>query len=429
MEDAAMTSQTTFYYSQFAGRTLVDPGGNPLGIIRDFMIDPGGWNADSGEPLRPKVVAIRLKRGKKTLTFDFQDFEIRKYKGKLQLINYELQTFKPDGHEHCLWLRENILDKQIVDLEGRKLVRVNDIRMVMIPSGTYALAVDVGVEGLLRRLGVLKPVASFTESMGMNLPSRLILWDDIEAVDFSSASIRLSKKSSRLNTLHPSDLADIIEDLGKESRAFVFSSLDEEKAADVLEELEPVVQAQIVEALPVEKMADVLEKMPADEVADIMDEVSLRKAEELLNEMETESSAEVRELLEYPDKAVGSMMTTDYLTFSPDITIEEVFRALRKEKPEPSCIYSLFVVDRKDRLMASVPLGELAVNDPYLTLGQIMKPEPETVYDDDDIDILAEKVSKYNLLAVPVINRSHEMEGVVVVEDIVEDLMNKRKTK
>ena len=169
--------------------------------------------------------------------------------------------------------------------------------------------------------------------------------------------------------------------------------------------------------------------MPADEVADIMDELGIKKAEELLNEMEHESSKEVRELLEYPDKVVGSIMSTDYMTFSSDLTVEETFRALRKEKPEPSYIYSIFVVDKKDKLVSSISLGELVISDPLLTLGQIMKRNPVTVFDDDDIDSLAEIVSKYNLLAVPVINRSQELEGVVVIEDIVEDLLDKRKTK
>jgi len=429
MEDAYMTSQTTFYFSQFTGKKFFDPIGEPLGKISDFLIDVSAWGMESHDPQRPRVIAISVKQGKEQKIFEFQNFEIRKYKGELQLICKELKEQNTGTLQNCIWLKENILDKQIVDLEGIKLVRVNDIRLVMIPSGTYALAVDVGIEGLFRRLGVLTPISKFVESFGLSLPSRMILWDDIEAVDFSNSSIKLSKASSKLGTLHPSDLADIIEDLDKASRTYVFSTLDEEKAADVLEELEPEVQAHIVESLPVEKAADVLEKMPADEVADLMDELGMRKVEELLNEMEHESSKEVRDLLEYPDKVVGSIMTTDFMTFSSDLTVEETFRALRKEKPEPSYIYSIFVVDKKDRFISSVSLGQLVISDPALTLGQIMNRNPITVFDDDDIDSLAEKVSKYNLLAIPVINRSQEIEGVVVIEDIVEDLLDKRKTK
>jgi Mg/Co/Ni transporter MgtE len=193
--------------------------------------------------------------------------------------------------------------------------------------------------------------------------------------------------------------------------------------------MEPEAQIHLVESLPKEKVADVLEKMPADEVADILDELGDAKAEELLQEMERESSEEVRELLEYPDKVVGSIMNTDYMTFREDMTVEEALNAIRLEKPEPSYIYSLFVVDRKDRLLSAIPLGELVVAEPTLRLREIMKKNPTTVFDDDGIDSLAELVSKYNLLAVPVINRDQQMEGVVVVEDIVDDLLGKRKTK
>ena len=197
----------------------------------------------------------------------------------------------------------------------------------------------------------------------------------------------------------------------------------------MLEELETDAQIHIVESLPKEKIADLLEKMPADEVADILDELEDEKAEELLNEMEKESSEEVRELLEYHDKVVGSIMNTDYMTFSDDLTVAETLEAIRKEKPEPSYIYSIFVVDKNERLIASIPLGELVVADPGILLRKIMKKNPVSVFDQDKVDSLAELVSKYNLLAVPVINKDLQMEGVVVVEDIVEDLLSRRKTR
>ena len=203
--------------------------------------------------------------------------------------------------ENGLLLVENILDKQIVDMNGRKLVRVNDVRLATLPAGTFAIAVDIGIEGLLRRIGIAIPIKRFLSLFNINIPAKFILWDDVQAIDHSNLNIRLSKSYSKLHTLHPSDIADILEDMGKKSSMSVFSALDEEKAADVLEELETHAQVHIVENLPVNKAADVLEKMPADEVADILDELEDEKAEMLLKEMDTESSQEVRELLEYPD--------------------------------------------------------------------------------------------------------------------------------
>ncbi len=424
-----MTSQITFHLSQILGKNYISDDGVTIGKIRDFLIDQSSMPGKESDPIRPRVVAIKVKKGNDIRILDFSSFEIKKFKRKLRVTCLEVHDISPDSFPNSLWLAENILDKQIVDINGRKLVRVNDIRMVMIPAGTYAIAVDVGMEGFLRRFGMDKPIQTVLDPFNAGIPGKFILWDDIAAVDFSNSNIKLSKSISRLNTLHPSDLADIIEDLDKTSRTYIFASLDEEQAADVLEELETHAQIHIVESLPLEKVADVLEKMPADEVADLLDALAEDKAELLLEEMEKESSEEVRELLEYHNKYVGSLMTTDYYTFNENKTVSETMEELRRQKPEPAHIYSVIVVDQNERFLSAISLGELVIADPAMKLKEIMKKNPISVFDHDKVDSLAELVSKYNLLSVPVINQNRMMEGVVVVEDIVDDLLSRRKTR
>jgi CBS domain-containing protein/sporulation protein YlmC with PRC-barrel domain len=424
-----MTLQTTFYLSQILGKKFISPEGKILGMIRDFLIDTTIQAGPDPEPLRPRVIAVKVKAGKEAKIYDFATFEVKRFKQKLQVTCYEVHETAEEICPNCLWLAENILDKQIVDINGRKLVRVNDVRMVMIPSGTYAIAVDVGIAGLLRRIGIGWVLQTALDPVNVSIPGKMILWDDIETVDFSKSSIKLSKSSSKLHMLHPSDLADIIEDLDRATRTSIFASLDEEQAADVLEELEPKAQIEIAESLPVEKMADLLEKMPADEAADLLDVLEEEKAIKILDEMEKESSEEVRELLEYTDKVVGSIMTTGFLTFREDMTVEETINEIRKEHPEPSNIYSIFVTDKNNKLVFAISLMELIIANPSLKLKEITKQKPLTVFDQDKVDSLAELFSMYNLLAVPVINRDMELEGVVVVEDIVEDLLNRRKTR
>jgi CBS domain-containing protein len=424
-----MTSQITFHLSQILGKNYISDDGVTIGKIRDFLIDQSSMPGKESDPIRPRVVAIKVKKGNDIRILDFSSFEIKKFKRKLRVTCLEVHDISPDVFPNSLWLAENILDKQIVDINGRKLVRVNDIRMVMIPAGTYAIAVDVGMEGFLRRFGMDKPIQTVLDPFNAGIPGKFILWDDIAAVDFSNSNIKLSKSISRLNTLHPSDLADIIEDLDKATRTYIFASLDEEQAADVLEELETHAQIHIVESLPLEKVADVLEKMPADEVADLLDALAEDKAELLLEEMEKESSEEVRELLEYHNKYVGSLMTTDYYTFNENKTVSETMEELRRQKPEPAHIYSIIVVDQHERFLSAISLGELVIADPAVKLKEIMKKNPISVLDHDKVDSLAELVSKYNLLSVPVINQNRMMEGVVVVEDIVDDLLSRRKTR
>jgi Mg/Co/Ni transporter MgtE len=331
--------------------------------------------------------------------------------------------------ENGLLLVENILDKQIVDLNGRKVVRVNDVRLVTLPTGTFTVAVDIGIEGLLRRIGISIPIKRILYLFKVNIPAKFILWDDVQAIDHSNLNIRLSKSYAKLHTLHPSDLADILEDMGKKVSMSVFSSLDEEKAADVLEELETHAQIHIVENLPVNKAADVLEKMPADEVADILDELEDERAELLLKEMDTESSQEVRELLEYHDNSVGSLMTTDILSFNPEITVEEVIEQLRIKKPESAELYNLFVTESNDELIGTFNLRDLIVSQPKTMVSQIMKSEPVFLYDNQKVEDIAELISKYNLLAVPVLDKFNQLQGMVVVDDVVEDLIHKRRTK
>jgi len=424
-----MTLQTTFYLSQILGKKFISPEGKTLGVIRDFLIDTTIQSGPEPEPLRPRVIAVKVKAHKEAKIYDFATFEVKRFKQKIQVTCYEIHEASEEIGPNCLWLAENILDKQIVDINGRKLVRVNDVRMVMIPSGTYAIAVDVGIEGLLRRIGIGRFLQTALDPVNVSIPGKMILWDEIETVDFSNSNIKLSKSSSKLHTLHPSDLADIIEDLDRATRTSIFASLDEEQAADVLEELEPKAQIEIAESLPVEKLADLLEKMPADEAADLLDALAEDKAIEVLDEMEKESSEEVRELLEYTDKVVGSIMTTDFLTFKEDMTVAETIEGIRKERPEPSNIYSIFVTDKNNKLLFAISLMELIIADPSMKLKEITKQKPLTVFDQDKVDSLAEMVSKYNLLAVPVINHNMELEGVVVIEDIVEDLLNRRKTR
>ena len=334
-----------------------------------------------------------------------------------------------DDVDNGLLLVENILDKQIVDLNGRKLVRVNDVRLATLPTGTFAIAVDIGTEGILRRIGISVPIKRLLSLFNVNIAAKFILWDDVQAIDHSNSNIRLSKSYSKLHTLHPSDLADILEDLGKKSSMSIFSSLDEEKAADVLEELETHTQVHIVENMPVNKAADVLEKMPADEVADILDELEEERAEQLLKEMDTESSQEVRDLLEYDDDLVGSIMTTDYLSFSASKTVEEVLKELRLKKPESVELYNMFVTESNDELIGTFNLRDLVVAEPNESVSQIMKSHPLYLLDNQKTGAIAELVSKYNLLAVPVVDQNNLLQGMVVVDDVVEDLINKRRTK
>ncbi|WP_321437630.1 magnesium transporter MgtE N-terminal domain-containing protein [uncultured Bacteroides sp.] len=420
-----MNSLTTFYLSRVIGKKVFDTNGGFVGIVKDLLIDSDYANQAIERPL---VKGIMIKCSGKIAFYSFEYFNVEKINSKIKVSCTQLVELPQKNIDNDLYLASVVLDKQIVDLNGRKLVRVNDIRLVSIANGTFAVAVDIGIEGLLRRIGIAKPLKIVLSYFNVSIPAKFILWEDVEAIDFSNLNIKLSKSHSKLQTLHPSDLADIIEDLGKKTSAEVFLSLDEEKAADVLEELEADAQIHIIESLSIEKAADVLDKMPADEVADILNALEEEKAELLLNEMEKKTSEEVRELLDYPEDSVGSIMATEILSFSKDRTIDEVINELRDKKPEAATLYNLFVTDEKEILIATFSLRDVVVSPPNAKISEIMKPSPVCLRDNQDIDEIAEIVSKYNLLAIPVVDDDNVLQGMVVIDDVIEDLINKRRT-
>jgi CBS domain-containing protein/sporulation protein YlmC with PRC-barrel domain len=415
-----MNTLSTFYLSRVLGSRVVGPGQGVLGKIRDFVVDMNS--------VRPKVEAAVVRNSHGTRTLDFSKLKIEKKNGQYVVVCSEaVET--GELPENMQLLAKNVMDKQLVDIDGRKVVRVNDIRLAVLSNGVYVVAVDVGLEGLLRRLGVAKPLKGLLKPFGLSIPGNLILWDEVAAVEFSHAGIKLAKEHSKLLTMHPSDLADIIEDLDRNAQVAIFSSLDEEQAADVLEELETDAQISIIESISTERAANVLELMPADEAADLLDEMQEEKAEELLNEMESITSDEIRELMEYPDNEVGSIMTTEYISFNENLTVGQTLEELRRLRPESESIYYLYVLDDEERLVATVSLRDIVISEPSVMLKEIMNTKIIFIYDHDKINSLAEIITKYSLLAIPVVDEHSVMQGMVIIDDVVSTLLRSRRRR
>lgn len=411
-----MTLVSSFYFSQIIGNKIYSQSGSAIGKLKDLIVD-----ADFA---KPRVVAVSLNTAKEVFTADFSSFKIEKTGSKYRIVTTGLNEYKQNAEKTvCL---KTILDKQIIDMDGRKLVRVNDLEIATLANGTFLLAADVGFEGLFRRLGIAQIIKKLLKPTGITLPSHLILWDDVETVDYGHSEIKLSKDYSNLEKLHPSDLADIIENMNRYAQIAVISSMDEEKAADVLEELEPEIQKSVLENLPVDKAADLLEKMPADEAADILDELRDEKVEELLKEIEEEASDDIRELLDYPENSVGSIMITEYIIFNENQTADETIKELRRLKPEPDTMYYMYIVDDTGKLVATVTPRDLIVSEPETQLKQIMNSNIIYVFVDDKIESLNEIITKYNLLAIPVVNSDEQLLGVVIINDMVYNLLKNR---
>ncbi|MDP4145754.1 MAG: CBS domain-containing protein [Bacillota bacterium] len=400
------------YLSRILGKKIYSPDRKEVvAKLIDVAV-----SMDSQNP-RLEVALIKTKDGLKYV--DWDNISVSKAHGQYTLTCSKLEE-KPLGN--LTLLKRYILDKQIIDVNGRKVVRVNDIRLVSLASGFLVVAVDIGLDGIMRRIGI----ARVFKKLGVKTSAKLMLWNEVAAV-YDTKDIKLSKTYNKLSTLHPSDLADIIEDFDTNTGMIIFSSLDNAKAADVLEELEEEAQVNLLKSLSTDKAADILEEMPADEVADILDGLSDYKAEELLNNMEKDASDEVRELLEYEDYEIGSIMTTDFVSYTENYTVQQVLDNLRQLKPEEDLVYSIYVTDASNKLIGTLSLRDIVVSKPTDTLNIIMNKWFVSMKDTDEINDLIKVVSKYNLFTMPITDNEMNLVGNVLITDITHQLVKTRK--
>jgi CBS domain-containing protein len=399
---------TSFYLSRIVNSKIFSKDYQIIGKLKDLAVTTDSRN--------PKVAVAKIITRDGIKYIDFEQVTINKKDGQYHLL---CRQIKEEDPKDLLMLGKQLLDKQIIDINGRKVVRVNDIRLVLLSTGLYVVAVDIGTEGLLRRLGVAKPLLK----LGLKLPAKLILWNDVEPVFAGDEKLVLTKTYNKLSTLHPSDLADIIEDFDTKTGMIIFSHLDNARSADVLEEMEEDAQVKMLENLDTERAADILEEMPADEVADILDGLSKDKAEELLSTMEKEASDEVRELMEYDEKVIGSMMSNEFVAFKSDETIDNVITILRQTKPEESLINYIYVVSQKNILIGKISLRDLVISEPNQTLKSVMHKDFIFMFDTDKIDEMIDMVSKYNLLAIPIVDKDMNLVGNVIGNDVIHELL------
>ena len=406
------TGTRSFFLSYLLETPLVLPDGSKT-KLREV------W-ATSGDTPRVAFVTIRFKGEIRRILWD--DLDLTKIEsGKYTLRSRSEGTLSLQSTDELIQIRKHLLDRQIVDLDGAKVVRVNDVRLAHVRDGLFLVAVDVSFTALLRRLGW--ELLGRKVAPGKLLP-RYIPWSEVQAfMPSGGAAVRLASSAERLKTLHPSELADIIENLDVASQQAILGALDEDSVADIIEEMEPEAQVSVLSRMGVEKAADVLEQMDADEVADIIDDLPAQQAEEILQEMDVEASAEVRELLEYEDHQVGSLMSKEFLSFPDSTPVESVLEALRRDHPEPKHALAVFGLDDRNCLAAVVPLPELVMAPGGTQLSELGMERLVWVRDVAPISEVVEILGRYRSLAVPVLDEADHLVGAVTVDDVFDDLL------
>ncbi|HEU5230104.1 MAG TPA: magnesium transporter [Ktedonobacteraceae bacterium] len=356
----------------------------------------------------------------------------------LTVSQSQIAPYEPHADE--LLLKRDILDTQIVDTQGFRVVKVNDLKLAQIKKTARLVGVDIGMSGLLRRLGWQSVIEAFGRVTPLRVPERIITWNYVEPVRTVRVTgqlapalagtagggvgvvpqVQLNVSHTKLADLHPADIADILEQLDIEEAGAMLERLDKETAADALSEIEHPLQSELLNELDPEHASDLLEQLAPDDAADILAEIPRTQAEQLLNLMPAEESQPIRELLRYGAETAGGIMTTEVLALPQDATVEDALAYLRQHSAHLEMIYYLYIIDEDRHLMGVVSLRQLVTAEPTTRLGDLMDTDVITVRSDADQEEVARIIAKYDLLGAPVVDAENHLVGLVTVDDVID---------
>jgi CBS domain-containing protein/sporulation protein YlmC with PRC-barrel domain len=402
------------FISEILKRPVLDIRGEELGALKDMIVI-------KGEPL-PVVDSLIVTKKRKDYRIPWQSISIFNRRIIASTLSSDSLREYTETDADLLVVRD-ILDKQIVDATGVKVVRVNDIKLEGYEGLAVLVAIDAGMRGILRRLGIEKRGVEILKMFKVDLPYNLISWNYIQPLEPKLKKIALTVPRQMVAKLHPADIADLISSVSRVEGTSLFTDLDEDTAAETLSELNPHVQASIIEEMDTPKASRIISKMPPDEAADLLSEISPEKMKEILESINKEDAQDIQELLEHEEDTAGGLMTNEYIAYTGDTTVKEAMEAFRKDAAEIETIYYIYVTDECEKLVGVLSLRELLLADPDKRLSEIMVTNLKTVGPDDDESVVAAAISKYNLVAIPVVDKDGILLGIVTVDDIIDRIL------
>jgi magnesium transporter len=406
------------FFTELAGLPVFDLKHRRIGRVRDAAIVPLIHPA--------RVDRYLVGAGSSWLSVRYDQIATISLDG-IQLSNEKLYPYHSD--EYMLRIQRDLLDQQIIDVNGRKVVRVNDVTFEVRRDERESLAVlevDVGVRSIFRRLMQGAAPPRVVRKMQRSIPPNSIRWEFCNIVEADpQRRLRLNISHDKLETLHPADLADIVEELSPADREAIIGTIDSEVAAEALSEIDPKMQASILEALEPEVAADIVDEMAPDQAADALGELEEETSAEILEEMETEPVTEVKELLEYDEDTAGGMMNTEAIVLKESTTLSAAMDQLREHEDLLENTHVLFLSDEAGRVTAQVPLARLFLADGASQLKDLATGRLISTRPDETQKRVTELFDKYNLLALPVLEEDGSLAGVVTADDVISVLRKK----
>jgi magnesium transporter len=407
--------------SALMGSPVIDAHGSTLGHVREFAVAPA---VDAAHVHGIVLKLSTARRGDRNSLIPVAQLQLTPT-GGIQLRETANPAPLPDDESYLL-LERDLLDQQIIDIDGHKVVRVNDVDLVWEngqegkPGLSLRIAeVEVGMRGAIRRLlkGLPKdPVNSIACRFGANV----IPWDFVDLIDRDPARrVRLKIEQDRLSKMHPSDLADILEDLAPAERQALFQSLDEEVAAEALEEVKPKMQQSLIESLDSEQIAGIVEEMDPGAAADLLSELTDERSEAILEEMDPEERQEVEDLLEFSGDSAAGRMTTEYVALPETATLDQATHALRDFEGDIETITDIYLLNEEGQITALIPLVQLVLATATAALAALPQGHIVTCNTDANGRKVAELFDKYNLRSLPVVDHERRLVGVVHAEQVI----------
>jgi flagellar motility protein MotE (MotC chaperone)/sporulation protein YlmC with PRC-barrel domain len=399
--------------SELLGASVRDATGAVRGRVREIAVAP------QDHPTRVAFLIVKTAGGERMLPPEAISSAGASVRAAGDAAQWE--HFSPsDG---LLLLKRDLLDQQIIDIHGRKVVRVNDVELESTPVNSHLLisvvAVDVGARGAVRRLskGI---VPSFTlRGLLERIPPRVIPWQFVDLLETDPARrVKLKIAYKGLARLHPADIADIVEDLAPAERESVFETIDEEVAAEALEEIDPDIQVSIVESLDKDRAADIVEEMDPDAAADLLGDLEEKHSDEILQEMEPEERQEVTQLLEFKENTAAGRMTTEFIAVPETAVVDDAIEALKAFEGSAEAVATIYLTGPAQKLVGVVPLVKIAISSPAAQLSTISDPfiacAPDTPQDE-----VAALFDKYNLITLAVVDEHGRIAGIITADDVI----------
>lgn len=411
-----------FHLSNLLNKYVYDEFEDCIGKLQDiYVTTEGGY---------PRAIGYQIRKGRDIYNFEFRDIDVYKHNGNHLIKVRQVKDIIPRKYSYLL--SKNLLNKQIVDINGKKIVKVTDLKLVKCNDEIKVVEVESGVLATARKLGFENGVKRLYDLFGKDPKENVVTWESVQSLEMTEHSLQLTTPYNKLSQLHPADIAEIIADLSPEDRVKVIEGLDNDLAADTLEELDKEIQQEILTLLSESKAREILDLVPNDEIADILDELDEEIANKVLININDEDENEIRDLMKYEDEVVGSIMNPDFISFNIDITVVETMNILRELKPEDEVSHYIYIIDKDERLQGFVSLRDLILSEPDNKLKSIMNTKVFKVRDTDEIEKAIGLAVKYDLYSLPVVDEEEKVCGVAVMNDIIDELLSpswKRKIR